>query len=84
MDFWTPGKRLLMDPSFLEKLSTVTDESVTDVKVRMIREDVLTHADWDPFQSGKAFPPAETICLWISALCLLRTKRNVSGVFSRN
>lgn len=77
MDFWTPGKRLLMDPSFLDKLSVVTDDSVTDQKVRMIRDEVLPHADWDPFQSGKTFPPAETICLWISALCLLHSKRKV-------
>ncbi len=85
-DYWPSGKRLLMDPTFHDRLSTFDLEKELgeastleeeSPKLRLLREDLLLHPDWDSFQAGKVFPPAEVLCKWMAASEKYYTKRRV-------
>lgn len=75
VDYWTPGKRMLMDAGFLERLLLCNTDEVHVDRIRLIQDDIISAGDWDIFQAGKAFPPAETLCQWISCLCSFRLKK---------
>ena len=86
-DYWTNGKRLLMDPNFQDRLLKLDlDKELIDVpwgqekdnmspKLRVLIKDILPHPDWDPFQAGKIFMPAEVLCHWLTAMARYYQKR---------
>ena len=77
-DYWAPGKRMLMDASFLERLLQVDAYEVPEEKIRLIHDDIISQGDWDVFHAAKAFPPSEAICQWIAALCSFHLKKLVN------
>ena len=86
-DYWTNGKRLLMDPAFQDRLLKLDlDRELLDTpegqeknnmspKLRVLVMDILPHPDWDPFQAGKVFMPAEVLCHWLTAVTTYYQKR---------
>lgn len=64
-----------MDPNFLDKLGLVNSFEIDEEKVRLLHEEVITKPDWDPFQGGKTFPPAEILCFWMVAICTFHMKK---------
>ena len=86
-DYWTNGKRLLMDPTFQDRLLNLDldrelmdqpweeGKEIMSPKLRVLTKDILSHPDWDPFQAGKIFMPAEVLCSWLLAVARYYQKR---------
>jgi hypothetical protein len=75
-----------MDPTFQERillvdldkeLDAVQEQDEIPPKLRVLREDILLHVDWDPLQAGKVFPPVEALCQWLAAAANYYSKKKV-------
>ena len=63
-DYWGPGKRLLQDPEFVEKLELLDKENVQEDKLTILRNDYV-NSDFDPGALAKSSPVGEVLCRWV-------------------
>ena len=76
-----------MDPTFQDRLLNLDldrelmdqpweeGKEIMSPKLRVLTKDILSHPDWDPFQAGKIFMPAEVLCSWLLAVARYYQKR---------
>ena len=72
----------MMESSFIERLVQVDHENFPEGKALQIFDDIISCSEWDPFQAGKYFGPAEVICHFVAAICGLIKKRRVNSFLS--
>lgn len=64
-----------MDSTFLDRVLHLDVEAIDESKIRLIHDEIISQSDWDVFQAGKAFPPAESLCQWAASLCTYHFKK---------
>ena len=66
-DYWGPGKRLLQEPEFIQKLEDLDKEAIPEEKMLTLRNDYMI-SDLDPNLLTKSTPIGEVICKWLKCI----------------
>jgi dynein heavy chain len=64
-DYWGPGKKLLQDPEFIQKLLAIDKENIPDTQLNLLRNEYILTPDFDPSNVAKSSPVGEVLCRWV-------------------
>jgi len=67
-DWWTPGKKLLADPKFLQRLKEYDKDNIDEKSIKIIRDKFMTNPNFEPDIVKKASVAACGMCKWVRAM----------------
>ena len=68
MDYWEAAKFFLKDKDFLLKLRTNDKDNIEPAIMKKVRDNYVSHKDFNPARVEKASSAAKGMCEWILAL----------------
>ncbi|GBG29412.1 Dynein heavy chain 7, axonemal [Hondaea fermentalgiana] len=67
-DWWTPGKKLLADPKFLQTLKDYDKDNINPKFIKIIRDKFVNDPNFEPEIVKKASVAACGMCKWVRAM----------------